>query len=152
MYLTFALKTFYNNDRVTSGSGNGQVLNTWGNYDPTGRIRIYNNLFAAGPNTLRASDFYVNAGSSDSYLDFRRNAYWDAGHGWSPPAKDLGAVSGDPRFVSAATGDLSLGAGSVAIDKGTQALTSLPVVDDFTGRVVRPQGAANDAGAFERVP
>jgi hypothetical protein len=150
MDVTVAFNTFYNNDRERSGSGNAQVLNTWGENRPTGRIRIYNNLFAAGPDTLRGSSFYENTGNADNFIDFRRNAYWDGGHGWATPEKDLGAVAGNPRFASPSTGDFSLRQGSVAIDRGTQALTGLAVMDDITGRVARPQGVGADAGAFER--
>ena len=57
MNLTVAYNTFYDNDRVASGSGNAQVLNTWGNYNPTGTIRVYDNIFAAGPHTLAASSW-----------------------------------------------------------------------------------------------
>jgi hypothetical protein len=152
MDLTVAFNTFYDNDRLESGSGNAQVLNTWGNYDPTGTVRIYDNIFAAGPHTFRKSDYYANMGSSDGYMEFKRNLWWDNGHGWGRFGRDPQALLADPKFVSAAEDDFSLAAGSPAIDAGTQPLPSGTIREDFTGAVARPAGAANDLGAFELAP
>jgi hypothetical protein len=150
MDMTFAYNTFYDNDRVFSGTGNAQVLNTWGNYNPSGTIRIYDNLFAAGPDTLRSSTYYMNSGNADYYFDFRRNLYWDNGYGWPAFTRDTLAVYGDPKFMAAGSGDLRLGTGSAAVDKATQAVP-INVTDDFTSTVPRPQGSANDLGAFEKM-
>jgi hypothetical protein len=150
MDMTVAFNTFYDNDRLQSGSGNGQVLNTWGNYSPTGMIRIYDNILAAGPDTYKGSAFYVNTGSSDAYLDFKRNLYFDNGYGWSSLNRDALGMLGNPQFTNAANGDLSLAAGSPAIDNGTQAVP-MTVINDFTRLATRPQGGADDLGAFERV-
>jgi hypothetical protein len=150
MDLTVAFNTFYDNDRVSSGSGNGQVLNTWGNYNPTGTIRIYDNIFAAGPRTVTGSAFYVNTGSADNYLAFARNLWWDNGYGWAANTRDSLALKANPLFTSASTGDLSLTASSPAVNTGTQA-TPMSVLDDFTTLHARPSGGANDIGAFERV-
>ena len=149
MSLVVAFNTFYDNDRVASGSGNGQVLNTWGNYGPTGTIKIYDNIFAAGPHTTSGSAYYVNTGNSDAYLSFARNLWWDNGDGWDQAdiARDLLALFGDPQFVSASTGNLALTSASPAVDAGTQA-TSLNLVQDLSG-LARPSGIANDIGAFE---
>ncbi|HEU0030603.1 MAG TPA: choice-of-anchor Q domain-containing protein [Kofleriaceae bacterium] len=54
----------------------------------------------------------------------------------------------DPAFVSQGTGDFHLQAGSPALDKGDPTVVN-PI--DFDG-TSRPQGAAADLGAFERVP
>lgn len=148
MNVTIAFNTFYDNDRSASGSGNAQVLNTWGNYGPTGTIRIYDNIFAAGPGTTTSSEFYANAGSGDNYLDFKRNLYWDNGYGWGTLTRDTLGLYGSPLFANAASGNLTLGATSPAVDKGTQ-LTPITVTNDFTGKIARPQGAANDIGAYE---
>ena len=96
MDLTVAFNTFYDNDRVQSGSGNAAVLNTWGNYSPTGTIRIQRNVIAAGPNTVPSSSFYRSTGNSDAYVDFRKNLYWHHGHRWPSPTKDLSAILIDP--------------------------------------------------------
>jgi hypothetical protein len=150
MDMTIAFNTFYDNDRVASGSGNGQVLNTWGNYNPTGTIRIYDNIFAAGPLTYKGSDYYVNSGGTDSYLDFKRNLWADNGYGWGKFSKDVQGLYGNPMFTDASGNDFSLSATSPAVDGGTQAVP-MTLSDDFTRWLARPQGGADDLGAFERV-
>jgi hypothetical protein len=52
-------------------------------------------------------------------------------------------------FTDAANEDLSLAAGSAAIDAAVTP-TPITVNDDFTAVVARPSGPANDIGAFER--
>lgn len=79
---------FHDNDRLASGSGNGQILNSWGNYGPTGTITVRNNKFAFGPATIAASAFYVQAGDSDAYLLLQGNTYYANGTGKAKPAKD----------------------------------------------------------------
>ncbi len=148
MDLTVAFNTFYDNDRVVSGSGNAQVLNTWGNYNPSGTIRIYDNIFAAGSDTVKTSSFYANTGNADSYLDFKRNLYWDNAYGWGGFSRDTLAIMGDPKFTAATGGNLTLATGSLAVDQGTQAV-AISVTDDITVRVSRPQGGAKDLGAYE---
>ena len=152
MDMTVAFNTFYDNDRVASGSGNGQILNTWGNYNPTGTIRIYDNIFAAGPQTTPGSNFYVNAGTADAFLDFGRNLYWDNGRGWDVKtvSRDGLAIFGDPVFKSASTGNFALRGRSPARNTGTKT-TPMAVVDDFTSTSLRPYGGVNDIGAYERV-
>lgn len=56
-----------------------------------------------------------------------------------------GTLVGDPRFVSATSGNFQLDAGSAAINSGI-ALDHVPA--DITGRL-RPLGGAYDIGAFE---
>jgi hypothetical protein len=150
MDMTIAYNTFYDNDRLASGSGNAQVLNTWGNYNPTGIIRIYDNIFAAGPGTLKTSSYYENMGADDFYLDFKRNLYFDNSYGWGNFARDPQAVLGNPTFKNAASSDLRLASGSLAIDAGTQSVP-MTVGDDMTRLVKRPQGGAPDIGAYEKV-
>jgi len=149
MDMTIAFNTFYDNDRVAVGSGDSQVLNTWGNYGPTGTIRIYDNIIAAGPNTVKGGSYYSNTGNTDAYLDFKRNLYFDNGFGWSNMSRDALGILGNPQFTAANSGDLSLTNASPAINMGTQA-TPMAVTDDFTRKVNRPSGGANDIGAFER--
>jgi hypothetical protein len=151
MDITVAYNTFYDNDRVQSGSGNAAVLNSWGSYNPTGTVRIYDNILAAGPGTLSSSSFYENSGDADHYMDFRRNLYYDNGYGWGGFSRDSSAVVGNPKFVAAGSGNLRLAAGSAAIDKATQAIP-FSVTDDLGGTVSRPKGGANDLGAYEATP
>ncbi len=149
MDMSVVFNTFYDNDRVASGSGNGQLLNTWGNSGTNGTIRVYDNIFAAGPNTLKSSAFFVDSGGVHSYLDFRRNLYSDNGYGWANNSLDKTGMIGDPKFTAAASGDLSLQSVSPAVNNGTQA-TPLVITDDFTRLSTRPEGGADDIGAFER--
>ena len=151
MNLVVAFNTFYDNDRVASGSGNGQVLNTWGSYGPTGTIKVYDNIFAAGPRTTSGSAYYVNTGSSDAYLQFARNMYWDNGLGWGKTtvSRDALALFANPLFTSATTGDLSISSTSPARNVGTQAIP-FSMSNDFTVMGARGVGGANDLGAFER--
>jgi len=148
MDMTVAFNTFYDNDRIQSGPGNAAVLNTWGNYNPTGTIRLYDNIFAAGPNTLRSSSFYENAGDADNYLDFKRNLYWDNGYGFAGNSRDSLGIAGNPKFTDATAGNLRPTSGSAAIDMGTQPV-SIVLTDDLSSLVTRPQGAAPDLGAYE---
>jgi hypothetical protein len=150
MDMTVAYNTFYDNDRFESGSGNAQVLNTWGNYDPTGIIRIHDNIIAAGPDTVPASTWYENDGDSDAYLDFKRNLYWDNGYGWSTDfPRDPAPIFANPKFVDAADDDFHLKSASPAIDAGELLVPAVTAVDDFTSTIARPVGNANDLGAFE---
>lgn len=145
MDMTIAFNTFYDNDRLASGSGNAQVLNTWGNYSPTGTIRIYDNLFAAGPGTLPASTFYKNSGSADNYLDFKRNLFWDNGYGWGTFSRDALAVYGAPGFIAASSGNLNLSASSAALNQATQAIP-FTVNDNIAGSA--RSSTASNLGAY----
>ncbi len=156
MDMTIAFNTFYDNDRVASGSGNAQVLNTWGNYGPTGTIRVYDNIFAAGPHTVSTSSFYENVGSTDAYLDLERNLYYDGGYGWAHVTGNSGdpfgpddklGLYGDPQFNSPTAGDLSVKATSPAIHAGTQ-ITPLTITEDLMG-APRPSTVAKDLGAYQ---
>jgi hypothetical protein len=64
---------------------------------------------------------------------------------WQAAGYDQNGRYGDPQFVDAAGGDLSLGAGSPAIDRG---VTISAIRADVAG-TSRPQGVAYDIGAYE---
>jgi hypothetical protein len=150
---TIAFNTFHDNDRAFSGSGNAHVLNTWGAYNPTGWIRIYDNIFSAGPHTISSATFYANSGTDDNYIDLKRNLWWDNGYGWaalscSHCSPDNLALYGNPKFTAADAGDLRLLPGSPAIDAATIA-PGFAVSNDFLAMQVRPQGSNPDLGAFE---
>lgn len=149
MNMTVAFNTFYDNTRG-GGDNNPQIANTWGNYGPTGTIRIYDNIISAGPHSSNGSNsqYYANLGNSDSYLDFKRNLYWDYGLGWASNSKDPTGIYGNPLFNAPASSDLSLTSNSPAIDAGTQAI-GFSVSNDLTFTTPRPKGAANDLGAYE---
>ena len=91
----------------------------------------------------------MNTGSADNYLDFKRNLYFDNGYGWNNLGRDNLAMLGNPQFTAAASNDLTLTASSPALDNGTQTIP-MTLTDDFTRQIARPQGGANDIGAYER--
>jgi len=150
MNMTVAYNTFYDNDRLASGSGNAQVLNTWGNYNPTGIIRVHDNIIAAGPGTLKSSTYYENRGDADGYLDFRSNLYFDNAYGWSAKfSRDPAALFGNPVFANPGADDFHLSTGSPAIDTGEVTVPAVTPLDDFTSALARPVGPTNDIGAYE---
>ncbi|MBK8101623.1 MAG: right-handed parallel beta-helix repeat-containing protein [Planctomycetes bacterium] len=82
------------------------------------------------------------------YTCLHRSGTFSAGSGWQDQGNLLDV---DPRFVAAATGDVSLQAGSPAIDAGrhaTPAGITLPCTDVLLAARVR--GQAVDVGATER--
>jgi hypothetical protein len=145
MDITLAYNTIYNAMVSNSGSGNGYFRNEGRG---SGAIRVFDNLLAFGASTIGGTSWFYDYSGSSAGWTFKNNLYWDAGRGVAAPSSDTAKVSGDPKFVNAGAGDLSLSATSPAVDKATQAL-SFTVSDDFTALLTRPLGAANDIGAFE---
>lgn len=72
-----------------------------------------------------------------------RNCWFGQG---APPAWDTGAVQADPLFVDLSTANFALREGSPCINAGVD--VSARVTLDLLG-TARPQGRANDIGAFE---
>jgi hypothetical protein len=147
-----AYNTFYDNDRVVSGSGNGQVLNDNWNAPVGGTLAIQANVFAAGPRTISASNT----------IDYTASPYWKLAQNlfrsyqgvqtWANFGTDAQAVFYDsltqPIFNNEATRDFTLVPTSPAVDAITTTL-ALSVTDDFTLVQTRPQGTKPDFGAFE---
>ncbi|MFO1070018.1 MAG: choice-of-anchor Q domain-containing protein [Geminicoccaceae bacterium] len=67
--------------------------------------------------------------------------------GWKARGYDRSGVNADPLFTSLAAEDFTLQAGSPAIDAGAE---FAEVTTDIAG-TPRPQGAATDIGAYERI-
>ena len=141
--VTIAYNTIYAAMTAPSGTGAGYFRNE---YKGSGAIRIYDNLLVQTAATTSGTQWFYDYSGTSSGWTFRDNLYWGA----TALGSDSSAVSGDPVFTNAATGDFSLGASSAAIGKATQALP-FTVNDDFTGMVARPASAA-DLGAFEHTP
>lgn len=87
----------------------------------------------------------ANAGLSNNSLNCSNNLFV-----WSknvfPANACTGGVNSNPSFVSSATGDFHLNAGSPAIDAGST--SAYPAVDFASA--ARYLGAAPDAGAYEK--
>ncbi len=149
MDATFAHNTIHQAMVSFSGSGNGYFRNEGLGAAPR-VIRVYDNLLSIGPATIAGTTWFSDQSGSSGGWSFRNNLYWDAGRGLPGFTADTSRVIGDPRFVNPAAGDLSLSAASPAIDAARQALP-FTIGDDATGTVARPQGAANDIGAYEAV-
>jgi hypothetical protein len=120
-------------------------------------IRLYGNIIdapravavdpAVGPGVGFVSDHNLFAREMQFvFPDYTLHTLdeWRARYG-----QDASSVVADPLFADAAAGDLSLGAGSPAVDAfvATDLLTGIPT--DALG-LARPQGAAYDLGALER--
>jgi hypothetical protein len=145
--VTFAYNTVYNAMTTDSGTGDGYFRNEWqGN---SGAVRVMNNLLAVGPRTVNSTEWFFDYSGTSGAWQFANNLYWDAGLGVPALTADAAAVIADPKFTDAANEDLSLAAGSAAIDAAVTP-TPITVNDDFTAVVARPSGPANDIGAFER--
>lgn len=142
---TFAYNTIYNAMKTNSGSGNGYFRNEG---QGIGNIRIYNNLLAIGPQTVTGTEwFYYDYTLDVSGWSFKNNLYWDASRGVEVPVMDAAKVESDPLFTNASNGNLTLQTTSPAVDKALQAIP-FTLSDDITG-LARPNGMANDIGAFE---
>ncbi|HZF20098.1 MAG TPA: choice-of-anchor Q domain-containing protein [Burkholderiales bacterium] len=110
----------------------------------SGGIRFQNALSITLINNIVNGKYFVNIGSLPATLVAPNNLWFGGG---TPPTFATVSQTGDPKFVSAATGNFHLLAGSAAIDNGSAAVNAL-VTTDFDGNP-RPQGTAPDIGAFE---
>lgn len=119
------------NNTVYGNSGGGINISTKNIF----RIDIHNNIISDndGPALVAA-----NAGLITS-------SYNNLVSGKSPGNILNGTFNGDPRFVSASTGNFRLGTGSSAVNKGR----SHPEVPTDIAGTLRPRGGAFDVGAFE---
>src|SRR5207253_3235806 len=129
---------------VTNSGGNGYFRNEgigWG------AIRAFNNILAFGNHTVAGTVWFYDYSGYSSGWTFENNLYFNNGQALGPYSADTKSVSGNPLFVNASASDYELLAASPAVDK---ALQSIPfaVPNDFLFKT-RPNGAANDIGAFE---
>lgn len=157
--INVAHNTFYNNDQLASGSGNGQFLNSSGSgtFPGGSAMTVQQNIFCAGPKTLAASAPYTNAGSSAPWQLLKQNVWYGPSQttpwtGTTVTNVDSTGIVGDPKFTNAASGDFTLASGSAALDAATTALPAgITINKDFTSVTPRQQGAQRDCGAFEVV-
>jgi hypothetical protein len=130
--------TFYDNgagDRAcdqSTGSVEAQVL-----VEAATSVVLRNNIFAPA-----GSESDVSVTAPDGTVSGSNNLFGLAAPGW-----DSAPVTGAPGFFDPVVGDFHLGPDSAAID----AAVASGVTADHDG-TARPQGAASDVGAYERIP
>ena len=147
--VTVAFNTMYDCFRTASGSGQGYIRNEGFQQSPGHVVRVYDNILAFGPNTVAGAQWFTDYNGGGSGVVFSRNLYFANGQSPTAPIDTL-AVTGDPKFTSASTGDLSLLSSSPAINAATQALPSgFSVGNDITGQASRLFGGAPDLGCYE---
>lgn len=148
----YAFNTIYDCNRQNSGTGNAVLRNEGVQSSPNHSIKVYDNVFAFGPNTTAGMSWYYDYSGQGNGYDFKRNLYFANGQSPTAPSTygDSLAVIGNPLFTNAGASDFSLQSGSPAANAGTQALpTDIKVYDDFTALATRAFGGAPDIGAFE---
>ncbi len=149
--VTFAFNTVYDFNVQVSG-GNALFRNDGLQQSPSHKIRLYNNIFAFGPDTVHGTGWLNDTTGFSSGIEFKRNLYFVNGDTAAPAPStvDSMAVVGDPKFVNAAAGDFNLQASSPAINAATQALPAGMIVgDDYTGQRSRQMGGGPEIGAME---
>jgi hypothetical protein len=109
-------------------------------------VRVHNNVLAFNSQWGISHDSSCPTSSVADHNVLYGNAYGPTRTGCSGLSFAGGNRTTDPLFVDYASRNFHLQAGSPAIDYG---LAGYSPGDDFEGRT-RPQGAAPDAGAYER--
>lgn len=129
---------------VTAKGGNNSIYNCtiYGNtIDQAG-----SGLWLDGAEKAVNNIVYGNGNLGDVYVG--ASATFNTNIVGAAVSSDVGNIVEDPLFTDAANGDFTLvSAASPAVDAGA---TIASVATDFTG-LARPEGAAYDIGAYERV-
>jgi hypothetical protein len=123
----------YNNTIYDAGEMGGASA---GAVCASGAVNLTNNIVY-----LLGGEQYVSLDTDLSWITGSNNLFFGAGN---PLGVFSDSVYGDPKFVTLATNNFHLQAGSPAIDHGA----TLLLAADYDG-VPRPQGAAYDIGAYE---
>jgi hypothetical protein len=108
-------------------------------------VEIVNNIFYSdGVSPYVAISDSTLWGPPSQVTVWSNNLYFNRG---GAPIQDIAPASGNPNFVDPAAGNFRLQAGSLAINSGSAAVTTVTTIDhDGVGR---PQGSAVDIGAYE---
>ena len=123
----------YNNTIYNAGAIGGASA---GAVRAFGATNFTNNIF-----DLLSGQQYVSLDTNLSWVTGSNNLFFGAGN---PLGVFSDSVVGDPMFVSVASNNFHLQAGSPAIDSGA----TVQLGTDYDG-VLRPQGSAYDIGAYE---
>ena len=123
----------YNNTIYNAGAFGGASA---GAVRAFGATNFSNNIF-----DLLSGQQYVSLDTNLSYVTGSNNLFFGAGNALGVFAD---SVAGDPMFVSLASNNFHLQAGSPAIDSGA----TVQLATDYDGGA-RPQGSAYDIGAYE---
>lgn len=130
-----------------------------GDQMPAGRIRVFGSSLAN--NSAPAGS--VATMEMEKMVSFTNSILWGNGSDPVDGTADFtntivpvgitgtGVINQDPRFVSISSGDLHLGPGSPAIDKGDNSLTPVEALDVDLDDNPRITGSALDMGAYESV-
>lgn len=137
-----AHNTLFGND--SQGTSAGQLTTTW-NPSVTGSLRVTNNLIHT--NNKTNTTFYLNDGSSDAYLSWGTNLYYN---GTSSSVTKGVVIVSNPLLNNPTADDFSLQSGSPAIDAAVS-ISGLNVTDDLYNNP-RSVGTAADMGALEYAP
>ncbi len=133
------------------------VNNIIANLDSSGTHIYLEKSSAAGASEMLHNLLYQNGGPLD--IRWGGGSYASISAFQNATGKGQGSIEADPRFVDPASNNLRLDASSPAIDTGTSvqsyvdlfySLYGINIAMDADG-VGRPQGAAVDIGAFERL-
>jgi hypothetical protein len=111
------------------------------------QLTLRNNILENSPGVIILSTVGIDPARLMAATTASNNL-WVNTAGTLPPAY-IGAVPGDPMFVSASVNNYRLapGTNNAAIDHGSSVINTV-VTTDFDGNV-RPQGGGYDIGAFE---
>jgi hypothetical protein len=139
--------TFYNTGRLGNTASGATLVNDTN--AAAGMFDIRNNIFWANA-TAGYNSGCCNSDFTGGAATFSNNLWFNAG---AAPSFDVNPQSGNPNFVAVGT-NFKLGAGSPAINAGTNAVSTV-VIDDFeianasATRTLRPPYGVYDIGAYE---
>jgi PKD repeat protein len=157
VFVTGSDVTVRNNQFVDNGSTNWEfhcVRVTRRGSEPVAHgVEVYHNTYY-NPNGRNGGDFMVSSQSHTGPVMVKNNlihapatANVNAAGGWAPYESVGNLVDEDPLFVDPNNGNFTLQNTSPAIGRGLQ---TLPVLDDYLGRMRSPSQSSPSVGAHEK--
>ena len=132
--ITVVNNTFYNNDTASQGNGTVSI-----GASVTGSVIFKNNIAYASASGL------ITGQTGTAGLSFDYNVYFNG----TSPFTEAHSLNANPQFVSTASPDLHVAAGSPAVNAGTNLGSTVVGTLDCAGNA-RVQGANIDIGAYEQ--